>query len=159
MSGSFGHLCTSRNAQVPLRYTSQPFRRKPAPSRSLKATWFCLSNRFSYNKLNSEYAEKIRSKPQFIDRTRQTAQRAGEQANKKRQQVLLSFVCRCVAVALLLVCLSTTQANYDRSAGDKLRRKKKDGIFLSSFSFGLVLSEKFSAQTSRIPEGQYPLRS
>ena len=46
LSGSFGHLCASRNAQVPLRYTSQPFRRKSAPSRSLKATWFCLSNRF-----------------------------------------------------------------------------------------------------------------
>ena len=46
LSGSFGHLCASRNARVPLRYASQPFRRKPAPSRSLKATWFCLSNRF-----------------------------------------------------------------------------------------------------------------
>ena len=55
-----------------------------------------------------------------------------------------------LAVALLLACLSTTQANYDRSAGDKLRRKKKDGIFLSSFSFGLVLSERFSAQTSHL---------
>ena len=40
LSGSFGHLCTSRNARVPLRYASQPFRRKPAPSRSLKATYF-----------------------------------------------------------------------------------------------------------------------
>ena len=79
-----------------------------------------------------------------------TAQRAGEQADKIRQQILLSFVCRCVAVALLLACLSTTQANYDRSAGDKLRRKKKDGIFLSSFSCGLVLSERFSAQTSHL---------
>ena len=46
LSGSFGHLCVSRNARVPLRYASQPFRRKPAPSRSLKAAWFCLSNRF-----------------------------------------------------------------------------------------------------------------
>ena len=34
---------------------------------------------------------------------------------------------------LLLACLSTTQANYDRSAGDKLRRKKKDGIFCRPF--------------------------
>ena len=46
LSGSFGHLCASRNAQVPLRYTSQPFRRKSAPSRSLKAAWLRLSNRF-----------------------------------------------------------------------------------------------------------------
>ena len=49
LSGSFGHLCASRNAQVPLRYTSQPFRRKSAPSRSLKAAWFCLSYRFFSN--------------------------------------------------------------------------------------------------------------
>ena len=49
LSGSFGHLCTSRNARVPLRYASQPFRRKPAPSRSLKAAWFCFSNRFYAN--------------------------------------------------------------------------------------------------------------
>ena len=84
----------------------------------------------------------------------------GEDKPTKNDSIfLLSFVCRCVAVALLLACPSPTQANYDRSAGNKLRRKKKDGIFLSSFSFGLVLSERFSAQTSRIPEGQYPLRS
>ena len=49
LSGSFGHFCVSRNARVPLRYASQPFRRKPAPSRSLKAAWFCLSNRFFSN--------------------------------------------------------------------------------------------------------------
>ena len=80
--------------------------------------------------------------------------------HKKYATAFLQLVFFSVlAVALLLACLSTTQANYDRSAGDKLRRKKKDGIFLSSFSFGLVLSERFSAQTSRIPEGQYPLRS
>ena len=37
--------------------------------------------------------------------------------------------------------------------------KEKDDNFCRPFAFGLVLSERFSAQTSRIPEAQYPLRS
>ena len=49
LSGSFGHLCTSRNARVPLRYASQPFRRKPAPSRSLIGSVYLMSSMPSFD--------------------------------------------------------------------------------------------------------------